>query len=79
MAGRAADDELVAIAEVKKNEFLDEKDHGILDGSEQQSDGIHDGLELPTEEELATLRRTTDAIPWNMYRELHPSICCRSF
>ncbi|KAF8139291.1 peptide transporter PTR2A [Mycena galopus ATCC 62051] len=30
-------------------------------------DGIHDGLVCPTEEELATLRRVGDAIPWNAY------------
>jgi hypothetical protein len=31
-------------------------------------DGIHDGLVRPTEEELATLRRVGDSIPWNAYR-----------
>lgn len=31
-------------------------------------DGIHDGLEFPTEEEKKTLRRVADAIPWNAYR-----------
>ncbi|KAJ7364701.1 peptide transporter PTR2A [Mycena albidolilacea] len=30
-------------------------------------DGIHDGLVRPTEEELATLRRVGDNIPWNAY------------
>lgn len=30
-------------------------------------DGIHDGLVFPTEEERATLRRVSDAIPWNAY------------
>ncbi|KAJ7501461.1 peptide transporter PTR2A [Mycena galericulata] len=30
-------------------------------------DGIHDGLVCPTEEERETLRRVTDAIPWNAY------------
>jgi POT family proton-dependent oligopeptide transporter len=32
-------------------------------------DGIHDGLEFPTEEEKKTLRRVADAIPWNAYRQ----------
>ena len=31
-------------------------------------DGIHDGLEFPTEEERATLRRVADKVPWNAYR-----------
>ncbi|KAG7443567.1 peptide transporter PTR2A [Guyanagaster necrorhizus] len=30
-------------------------------------DGIHDGLEFPTEEEIATLRRVSDKLPWNAY------------
>ena len=32
-------------------------------------DGIHDGLEFPTEEEKKTLRRVADTIPWNAYRQ----------
>jgi POT family proton-dependent oligopeptide transporter len=34
---------------------------------EQELDGIHDGLEFPTEEERLTLRRVADTIPWNAY------------
>ncbi|KAJ6589522.1 peptide transporter PTR2A [Mycena capillaripes] len=32
-----------------------------------ETDGIHDGLVCPTEEERATLRRVGDAIPWNAF------------
>jgi len=32
-------------------------------------DGIHDGLEFPTEYERQTLRRVPDTLPWNAYRE----------
>lgn len=35
-------------------------------------DGIHDGLEFPSEEEKLTLRRVTDTIPWNAYRKSLP-------
>ncbi len=38
--------------------------------SENELDGIHDGLEFPTEEEIETLRRVSDAIPWTAYRKL---------
>ena len=34
---------------------------------EHELDGIHDGLEFPTEEEKATLRRVPDSVPWNAY------------
>lgn len=34
---------------------------------ENELDGIHDGLEFPTEEEIVTLRRVSDAIPWTAY------------
>lgn len=37
------------------------------------SDGIHDGLEFPTEEEKLTLRRVRDHIPWNAYRTSYSS------
>jgi POT family proton-dependent oligopeptide transporter len=39
---------------------------------EHELDGIHDGLEFPTEEERATLRRIPDTIPWNAYCEFVP-------
>lgn len=39
--------------------------HGLsVDGDD---DSAHEGLEFPTEEELATLRRVSDAIPWAAY------------
>ncbi|KAJ7686007.1 peptide transporter PTR2A [Mycena rosella] len=38
-----------------------------LDGSVHELDGIHDGLEFPTDEERATLRRVSDTLPWNTY------------
>ena len=51
--------------------------HGNI---EYDTDGIHDGLVFPTEEERATLRRVPDSIPWDAYRK--PSFrflpCCRS-
>ncbi|KAF8635262.1 hypothetical protein AX15_000485 [Amanita polypyramis BW_CC] len=34
---------------------------------EYELDGIHDGLEPPTEEERATLRRVPDTLPWAAY------------
>jgi len=34
---------------------------------EHELDEIHDGLEFPTEEEKATLRRVPDSVPWNAY------------
>ncbi|KAF8872958.1 peptide transporter PTR2A [Infundibulicybe gibba] len=34
---------------------------------EHELDGIHDGLEFPTEHERQTLRRVSDSIPWNAY------------
>lgn len=52
---------------VKKQE--DEKGSPSVVSSEHghELDGIHDGLEFPTEEERATLRRVSDTIPWNAY------------
>ena len=75
MAGLQADiDPLSAVhlSEKQKSHTLesdfsyDRKD----DPEAPVQDGIHDGLEFPTEEERMTLRRVTDTIPWNAYREL---------
>ncbi|KAJ7775339.1 POT family-domain-containing protein [Mycena metata] len=41
--------------------------HSVDESHEEVSDGIHDGLIFPTEEEKATLRRVSDTIPWNAY------------
>jgi POT family proton-dependent oligopeptide transporter len=38
-------------------------------------DSIHDGLLFPTAEEMLTLRRVSDAIPWNAYREYLAHMC----
>jgi len=32
-------------------------------------DGIHDGLDFPSEHERQTLRRVADTVPWNAYRK----------
>ncbi|EEB91806.1 hypothetical protein MPER_09779, partial [Moniliophthora perniciosa FA553] len=72
MAGIAQIDalELVAQGHVKGHESKDEK-ASVYDSSlvehEHELDGIHDGLEFPTEEEKLTLRRVADAMPWNAY------------
>jgi len=34
---------------------------------DDDDDSVHEGLEFPTEEELATLRRVSDALPWTAY------------
>ncbi|KAL0064569.1 hypothetical protein AAF712_008514 [Marasmius tenuissimus] len=46
------------------------KEHPEVSSSNDQDtvqDGIHDGLEFPTEEERRTLRRVADSVPWNSY------------
>ncbi|KAK0501462.1 POT family-domain-containing protein [Armillaria luteobubalina] len=67
MAGVQAEADLAALSHVKQQE--DEKGSPSVVSSEHDHvlDGIHDGLEFPTEEERATLRRVSDSIPWNAY------------
>src|SRR5262245_7649313 len=71
MAGLQADSALVAgLSEAKRDEFEDEKARGsqeIASSTEDHKlegdlkrDGIHDGLEFPTDEERETLRRVAD-------------------
>ena len=60
-----------AIAEHANDKYFSEKklhdstDHIESDAGTHELDGIHDGLEMPTEEERLTLRRVPDTIPWN--------------
>ncbi|KAF9259273.1 peptide transporter PTR2A [Marasmius fiardii PR-910] len=58
-------------AAVHEAEVKNEKENHNLTVSsskdEPELDGIHDGLEFPTEEEMLTLRRVADNVPWNSY------------
>ncbi|KXN81955.1 putative peptide transporter ptr2 [Leucoagaricus sp. SymC.cos] len=71
MAAVQHDDNVpAAISEVKhaqsdeKREMSDSRSDSEI---EAELDGIHDGLEFPTEEERRTLRRVADSIPWAAY------------
>ncbi|KAJ3975658.1 PTR2-domain-containing protein [Lentinula raphanica] len=73
MAGLQPDvlDELAATRGVSHAEFELKKEHPELEESSAASvdelDGIHDGLEFPTEEERLILRRVSDTLPWASY------------
>lgn len=69
MAGRELDRNIPAgLAE-------DQQGHSSAPSLEQKdlvddvADDAHEGLEFPTGEELATLRRVSDAVPWTAYSE----------
>jgi proton-dependent oligopeptide transporter, POT family len=69
MAGLSTDDaHFAGLAEAKKDETILSQKHAIMEtSSEEELDGIHDGLEFPTEEEKETLRRVPDKLPLNAY------------
>lgn len=68
MVGVQPDDDAIAgLSEAKQHAYLDEK-YPHSDVS-HELDGIHDGLEFPTDEERATLRRVADKIPYHAYCE----------
>ena len=78
MAGLERDTAIiVGLSEAKNGEFDDEKNLQVVVPDSGPSskddlnepDGIHDGLVFPTDEERVTLRRVSDHIPWNAYRE----------
>lgn len=76
MAGLQTDDAVFAgYAEAERDQYILEKklgashDHIVSEAASHDLDGIHDGLEFPTDEERETLRRVPDYIPWNAYRE----------
>ena len=85
MAGLQTDtDALAAIAHAEKSHTRgsDSLYDNKGDAEAPVQDGIHDGLEFPTEEEKKTLRRVADTIPWNVYRQwlaiTRPSGICSS-
>ncbi|KAG9220199.1 hypothetical protein CCMSSC00406_0007106 [Pleurotus cornucopiae] len=73
MAGLERDTALVAgLAEAnqdegKINEKRTSSEQSIDQDINHQLDGIHDGLDFPTEEERLSLRRVADTIPWSAY------------
>ncbi|KAI0371994.1 oligopeptide transporter [Pilatotrama ljubarskyi] len=69
MAGLQADKDIIAgLAEAARDEVeLDKKKIESTTSHEHELDGIHDGLEFPTDQERATLRRVSDTIPWAAY------------
>lgn len=52
------------------DEDVDEKASPDTKSEIAEFDGIHDGLVFPTDKERETLRRVSDSVPWNAYREL---------
>jgi POT family proton-dependent oligopeptide transporter len=54
------------------SEGASEKRSHIEIGQEPNDiDGLYEGLEFPTEHEMATLRRVPDTIPLNIYRKYY--------
>ncbi len=83
MAGLQTDDAILAgYAEAQRDQYILEKkldrseDHVVSSAAshEHELDGIHDGLEFPSDDERYTLRRVADAVPWNAYCESHQSL-----
>ena len=75
MAGLQADRDIIAgLAEAKRDEFELEKKGLAPSEASHDLDGVHDGLEFPTAEEKATLRRVSDSLPWSAYRESPPPL-----
>ena len=71
MAGLQVDtDVLAGLAEANRDELELEKKgiHSDASSHLHELDGVHDGLEFPTEEEKHTLRRVSDSLPWSAYR-----------
>lgn len=73
MAGLDHDaDRMAGLAEAERDQAAYEKkglEHSsVISSHEHEPDGIHDGLQFPTADERASLRRVADKIPWNAFR-----------
>ena len=78
MAGLERDTAIiVGLSEANKGEFENEEKFQVVvpdvgpssEDTLNEPDGIHDGLVFPTDEERVTLRRVSDRVPWNAYRQ----------
>lgn len=81
MAGLQVDDPAISgFAEAQATTYILEKkldvsaDHVVASDDDHELDGIHDGLEFPTEDERHALRRVADHVPWNAYCELQACV-----
>ncbi|KAI0789000.1 PTR2-domain-containing protein [Irpex lacteus] len=80
MAGLQHDGDVLAgyaVAELSEKKLGSSDDHIVSDAASHELDGIHDGLEFPTEEEKATLRRVADDVPWGAYLIAFIELCER--
>jgi len=68
MSGSRRDEAKAATSNIQDGWERPPNSH-ILHNSDEL-DGIHDGLNFPTDEEKESLRRVPDSIPSNVYREL---------
>ncbi|KAI0084620.1 PTR2-domain-containing protein [Irpex rosettiformis] len=66
-----------AAAELSEKKLDSDDGHVESETASHELDGIHDGLEFPTEEEKATLRRVPDAVPWGAYLIAFIELCER--
>lgn len=65
--------DLAALSEATKLEKTSSRDassNEVEQARITKQDDHHAGDEFPTDDELKTLRRITDTIPWNAYRQL---------
>lgn len=71
MAGLQADNDILAgVAGAEKNQLKDLDRTSAFNEksiSHEANESSEEGVEFPTEEEIATLRRVSDAIPWTAY------------
>jgi POT family proton-dependent oligopeptide transporter len=71
MAGLQTDSAIVpSLGDAKQLEYEYDEKHltkEVDSTDDHELDGIHDGLEFPTEHEKRTLRRVADTVPWNAY------------
>ena len=62
-------------SELNEKKFGSSDDHIVSETASHDLDGVHDGLELATPEEMATLRRVPDDVPWSAYRTYQQRVC----
>ena len=73
MAGFELDCDAADHREVISDDVPLERKGAVAHESMGDIDGVHVGLEFPSEKDLVTLRRVSDDIPWSAFRWFFPA------
>src|SRR5690348_9666978 len=65
------------VIDVQRRNSVFDKEKGAVDDDESDISDLPDGAQVPTEEELGTLRKVSDKLPWSAFLVALVELCER--